>query len=1458
MSNRLRIVSPSKIVRFVLAAVLLTGICIPGLPTMPHAYAATTGTTGERITVTYGKGDDILGNWNEQILTVDGTWAYCVEVDGHFESGLNVRASDPVATEIWPQELCTRLALIDEFVWSGNFVSTSLAGETGHKVTDKAEQYAIAQAYLWKALDDAGYSDYGWFAVAMHGENLTGRDTDAQVQDYVRSRIDNYVGHASYYDCGNHQSVACNFHTEPATGSLELQKASAHDAFVADNASYSLEGAAYGVFETEDCTGDPISTLTTDKDGRASVSGMYRGDYFVKETSASPGFEIDDTVYPVTIIANETTTVNADAGTVPEEPRTGGLQLMKASALKNITAGNPLYSNEGAVYGVFSDEACTTELARMTTNKQGKAAVDGLPLGTKYVKELAAPTGMALDATTYQATVVANQTVDVGTGTMRDVPKSAAVNLLIAKHDAQKPLQDGANRPQGSASLENAQFTVWFFAGMFESAREARDSGTLQRTWVFKTDAQGQVLLDTEHLIEGDALYANSSGQPCLPLGTVVVSETKPPAGYLANAEEWCVQITDDGGDDETLETYVQPSVADAVKRGDLELVKVGGISMKRLGGVAFRITSQTTGESHVFVTDDNGCASTASSWNAHSHNTNGNDDIQWEPTVEKERTESEQQAAPPEDDDPPGEETARNAEDDTASNEAVTSDDSADNGAAPESEDGMRAEDDPEEHDAVEEETPPTESVGMRLQAALARSFDSDATTGEGTHSPRTSYAARIPAEQDIANRASDTSPYDSEAGIWFGLGDDGTVSIPVDDARGALPYDTYAIEELPSPGNAGLQLVQATVVVSRDNQVVDLGTVNDPQGSIGTTARDKADGDSTVACGEQASVIDRVAYANLIPGREYVMEGTLMDAATAKPLEDTQGEAIVASTTFTPESSHGSVEMTFSFSSLALQGNTLVAFERLTCEGRVVAAHDDPEDTDQSVIVATPTLGTSTSDPIDGDGAIAKDREATIVDRVSYSGLTPGVEYRLEGVLMDKATEAPLTIDGSQVVQTASLVPSTSSGTADMTFTFDASALEDGTQLVAFEKLSLNEAPIASHEDLQDAGQTIVVEQPAISTTLADAASGEKTVGPTSTMTLVDTVAFAGLVPNREYRMQGTLMDKSTGKPATDAKGDAVTATTTFTPEASQGTIDLPFTFDGVLLAGRELVAFETLMHEDDELAVHANLKDEAQTITVTKPNVSTHASNAKDSSKTIQAEDDAVIADLVHVSGVAPHAKYLVVGVLMDRATGMPVTVSRTKGPDSTQESSVSDTAEVTEIWSTMLKAANLEMPNDGTEGAIVLDNAVKLDFQAVGALLDAHPEAFESMVMQTQIIEPTSSDFDTTMELALPSIDIAGQAVVFEALIESDSGTLVALHADYDDSDQTLEIARSVTPSEKTHPQNGPGSSYDKTGNILARYGWVFALAAAFGCASAAYGIARQRTHERTEPSSEDMS
>lgn len=255
----------------------------------------------------------------------------------------------------------------------------------------------------------------------------------------------------------------------------------------------------------------------------------------------------------------------------------GALDLTKVSANEAVTANNACYSTEGATYGTYSDAGCTQEAARMTTDEAGHAGADGLALGTYWIREIGPSAGMALDGDTYQVRVEASTTVHVNGGTVTEVPCTNPVGMLVGKVDA----QTGESRPEGAASLQGAEFTVEFYAGLYDTAEGACASGTLQRTWAFQTDEDGHAYYSDEYKTSGpDLYYQMDNTTAALPLGTVLITETAAPEGYnLDNGnhgapETFVEKITDDGAIGEDVYTYNSPSVPDTVKRGDYRLMK--------------------------------------------------------------------------------------------------------------------------------------------------------------------------------------------------------------------------------------------------------------------------------------------------------------------------------------------------------------------------------------------------------------------------------------------------------------------------------------------------------------------------------------------------------------------------------------------------------------------------------------------------------------------------------------------------------------------------------------------------------------------------------------------------------------------------------------------------------------------------------------------------------------------
>lgn len=380
----------------------------------------------------------------------------------------------------------------------------------------------------------------------------------------------------------------------------------------------------------------------------------------------------------------------------------GYVTLQKGSEKPEIVENNSCYSLRNAEYGVYSDEACVNQAGTLITDSDGKTDTLELDTGDYYIKEKKAPDGYQLDRTVYPITIAEQETSTVETA---DMPVWDSLGFSIYKQDAER--KEG--RPLGAGALDGAEFTVCFYAGYYDLDNLPEEP---DRVWILETrkdeeeESQYSCKLDEEYKLGGDAFY-QVEGQTVLPLGTITVEETKAPKGYLLEGV-WYQNDADERQEAKYLTQIRQNEnlaeirggnrcvASDYVIRGDLELVKIGDGTHKRLAGVPFQITSNTTGESHVILTDENGQASTAAGWNPHTGRTN----------------------------------------------------------------------------------------------------------MGES-----------------------------AEDGVWFGMKTDGTLVEP-EDARGALPFDTYTVEELSCEANQNYELIPPfTVTIKKDKTTVHLGTVTNDE---------------------------------------------------------------------------------------------------------------------------------------------------------------------------------------------------------------------------------------------------------------------------------------------------------------------------------------------------------------------------------------------------------------------------------------------------------------------------------------------------------------------------------------------------------------------------------------------------------------------------------------------------
>ena len=436
----------------------------------------------------------------------------------------------------------------------------------------------------------------------------------------------------------------------------------------------------------------------------------------------------------------------------------------------------------------------------------------------------------------------------------------------------------------------------------------------------------------------------------------------------------------------------------------------------------------------------------------------------------------------------------------------------------------------------------------------------------------------------------------------------------------------------------------------VDDENQTVDIPDIK--------TSFFDTDLETTVIDGEVRSgqvkpsvtLKDIVTYTNLNPAYEYTVTGTLMYKDGSKVLVD--GNPITASTTFTPSDRTGTVEVVFeNINTELLASQTIVAFETLTRKTIEIVTHADLEDKDQTIKV--PEIGTTLVDKLTQENVVVVGKNVELVDTVAFKNLIVGKTYTLNGTLYNKATgEAIKDSEDKLITATTTFVAETEDGTVDVVFKFNTDEFT-GETLVAFETLLYNGIEIETHANIDDESQTVYV--PEIGTTLYDAefTEDDDVVTYRETVTLVDIVEYKNLVPEKEYTLNGTIMDKATGKALVGKDGKEITASVTFKPETANGTVNVEFEIDSTILPNTTLVAFETLVYNGVDVLVHADIDDVAQTVRI--PEIHTTATDVYTEEHVGVVTETTKIVDVVEYTNLIPDKEYTVIGTLVDKETG-----------------------------------------------------------------------------------------------------------------------------------------------------------------------------------------------------------
>ena len=1084
----------------------------------------------------------------------------------------------------------------------------------------------------------------------------------------------------------------------PKTGYLRIHKTSSDPALTDGNSCYNFTNITYKIYSDSSCTTE-VQTLYLDQDGYSQSVELTEGTYYIKETDAvNSGYALDTNVYTVTVTAGTTfdapqtwstkdAPLNDPLGIVINKINSDGTTAADLSGAEyTITYYPKQYTSvaeiaadtdpevkptvwviqtkkhsDGSYYASLRDEC-------IVPNSNSAGAVFGknhtgtyvIPLGTITVEETKAPEGFTKDG----AIVSSAKTGATISGTnnvylFQFVDENSAVylksgNALSTSLDDETAvtLTYAERQINGSPKMEKHDFELDKKAAMGGTSFEgiSFEIYCLDDSVVIGNDTytKGQTITTVTSDAEGNIDVGMQ-----FPVGHYAVREKAANNYYtMTTGQIHYFDVVEYQG--EAFIQYESDTNAvtfmDRVVRGDLSFVKKNSDTDEALAYIPFRITNNTTGETHYILTDANGNFTSAT---GKTTNTNANDDV-----------------------------LSKYGDKDVVPQSVIDSL-AKDAGLwfGMGSEETMTAANDSYgafvygTYIITELKTEATRSMKMYTSTFTIDTDGKVLDLGTVNNVPMRIKTTLVDVNGEHFTEATSTVTLTDHV-VYKNLDTDktytltGTLYVKDGDALTELMIETVDFQPTETSGTQDVtftfdasELVGKSVVAFEElfvngefcaehkdkddeNQTVTLP-------GIQTTARDNVTEDHVSNATDSITIMDTVAYKGLKKGDTYTVTGTLMDAETGEAALDDDGNAITASKEFTALSTDENIDITFTFAGVSLAGKTLVAFEQIDHDGKKYAVHADINDKGQTVYI--PKIRTKALDANTGLNQVKADSNVTVVDTVTYTHLLPGKTYVMKGVLMTSAGNA-LMVNGKTITASTEFVPTTPDGTVDVAFNFDASEI-GGRKLVVYEYLELDGNTVASHTDISDTDQTIYV--PKIRTTIFDSENGSHNSAADEDITLIDTVRYNGVEIGRRYTVVGTLVDKETGNALLDDAGNKITASNEFVAEKTNGTIDVTFKFSGVCLAGKTTVAFEHMYSEGKKVAVHADLRDEGQTEYF--PSVHTTATSNDTKDHVVGANEKVTITDQVALKALKLGIEYTLSGTLMNAKTKKPIMVN-----------------------------------------------------------------------------------------------------------------------------------------------------------------------------------------------------
>ncbi len=835
--------------------------------------------------------------------------------------------------------------------------------------------------------------------------------SDSSLDDGVPERFKVFI---SFQE--NAQDVIVGYMEDP--GTLKMKKSSNLTTISDGNGMYDFYGAEYTVY---DASGKEAGKLITDSDGTSNEIELTEGTYTVKETKAPQGYAKDPETYTVKVASGEVTSFSP-----VETPITAkiGILLVKRGEGYSQDHGEGDASLEGAVYKVeYYDRESEPNLQvkasvendnpkavwHFVTDDKGEISgsnpilsedyenselyrdVEGSvvwPLGVYVITEVKASEGYLVDPERILVTVREDGTDNAYTTAYNTADSSEMImrgGVRICKIDSH--MSDTA--PQGDATLEGAEFTI-YNRSQNSVMSDGVEYGLDEAVLTIATDENG---------------IAESGN--VLPYGSYTIRETKPSEGYLLN-ETWekNFEIREDGQlvdliEDKVLETVMRAGIQ--IQKLDIELGKSEALGQATLEGI--EMTIRNISNHDVLVRADIESDEIVD-WNDYARMAElletgkiklvepnedvGTITVRW--NSEKEAYTAETLA----DDLPYGTYAIRESK----TNDSYQRTDKTEHRLEVREDGTIYSYDDYEELLSFDNHVYRSDVQGTKIGDSTSERLSYvpfkiiSVSTGEthvvvadnnGFFSTKDRRTQDMLDEDESGDTTFKVNPFDDLLdsteittqmiddrkdeilmGVWFGTGEFGTLA-EYDAKLGALPYDSYILEEMSCEKNEGhiLQRFYFTVDEKSLNGIVDLETITDDVPEIETTA--EVNGESVnVKPSEEIALIDTVKYANLLRGETYTVKGKLIDKSTGEVMKDAQGNDITAETEFKPWKSSGKVKVEFNFDGSNMYGKDTVAFETVyDATGHIVAKHEDINNKDQTVMWEKPSEPETPDEP-------------------------------------------------------------------------------------------------------------------------------------------------------------------------------------------------------------------------------------------------------------------------------------------------------------------------------------------------------------------------------------------------------------------------------------------------------------------------------------------------------------